>query len=330
VKEIMIIKLGSLGDMVLAEGALRDIRAHHAGDRITILTTTAYRRLMERCPWVDRVWVDPRAPRWRVDRLWRLRRALHAGHFDMVYDLQNSPRTEFYFRHLFPRVPWSGTAAGCSHPHPRDDTALGLARLADQLRGVGVPVRFTERPALAWMVDDAGEMLHRAAVPRPFAVLITGSSARHRDKRWPYFGELAIALRQRGCTPVTVPGPDELRAPESLAALRLAKHDGRWLDLFELAGVLQRADLVVGNDTGPTHMAAFLGVPGVALVGKPGGYAPQVLAQAGLAVLESRDPSRIPVGEVLAAIDRLNLGRRRPRTAADSRPALPDATVAPT
>ncbi|MGH6912776.1 MAG: glycosyltransferase family 9 protein, partial [Geminicoccales bacterium] len=330
VKEIMVIKLGSLGDMVLAEGALRDIRDHHAGDRITMLTTLPYRALAERCPWVDRVWTDPRAPRWRVDHLWRLRRALHAGRFDMVYDLQNSPRTEFYFRHLFPRVAWSGTASGCSHPHPRRDTAFGLARLADQLRGAGVPVRFAERPALAWMMDDAGETLHRAAVPKPFAVLIAGSSARHRDKRWPHFGELAAALRRRGYTPVTIPGPDELGSPETLSALRIVKPDGRWLDLFELAGVLKRADLVVGNDTGPTHMAAFLGVPGVALFGEPASYVKQVLAQAGMAVLENRDLSRISVGEVLAAIDRLDLERRRPRTASEPHPALPDTTVAPT
>jgi ADP-heptose:LPS heptosyltransferase len=314
VTDILVIKLGALGDLVLAEGALRDIRAHHAGDRVTMLTTLPYRALGERCPWVDRVWIDPRAPRWRPDRLWRLRRAFHDGRFDMVYDLQNSPRTEFYFRHLFPRVAWSGTASGCSHPHPRDDTSYGLARLADQLRAAGVPVRFAQRPSLAWMVDDAGETLRRGAVSKPFAVLITGSSARNHQKRWPHYEQLALALRQRDCIPVTVPGPDELAFPLPAATLRLVRENGRWLDLFELAGVLARADLVVGNDTGPTHIAALLGVPGVALIREPGGYASEVLAQAGMTVLESRDLGRISVGAVLAAIDRLDRNRTSPRT----------------
>jgi ADP-heptose:LPS heptosyltransferase len=317
VKEIMVIKLGSLGDLVQAEGALRDIREHHAGDRITMLTTLPYRALGERCPWVDRVWIDPRAPRWRLDRLWRLRRAFHDGRFDMVYDLQNSPRTELYFRYLFPRVAWSGTASGCSHPHPRDDAAYGLGRLSDQLRPAGVPVRFAERPSLAWMVDDAGETLRRAAISKPFAVLTTGSSARNRDKRWPHFEQLALALRERDCTPVTVPGPDELASPPLAATLRLVREDGHWLGLFELAGVLARADFVIGNDTGPTHMAALLGVPGVVLLREPGGYAGEVLAQAGMTVLESRDLSRIPVGAVLAAIDRLDPKQRSSRTGVD-------------
>jgi ADP-heptose:LPS heptosyltransferase len=313
VTNILVIKLGSLGDMVMAEGALRDIREHHAGNPITMLTTLPYRALGERCPWVDRVWIDPRAPRWRLDRLWRLRRAVHAGRFDMVYDLQNSPRTEFYFRHLFPNVAWSGTAAGCSHPHPRDQAAHGLGRLSDQLRAAGVRVRFAEHPSLAWMVNDARETLRRAGVSGPFAVLIAGSSTRNRDKRWPHFEQLALALRQRDCIPVTVPGPDELASPPPAATLRLVREDGRWLDLFELAGVLARADLVVGNDSGPTHMAAFLNVPGVVLAREPGGYASQVLAQAGMTVLENRDLSRIPAEAVLAAIDRLDRNRTSSR-----------------
>jgi ADP-heptose:LPS heptosyltransferase len=330
VKDILVIKLGALGDMVLAEGALRDIRAHHAGDRITLLTTLPYRSLMERCPWADRVWIDPRAPRWRFDRLWRLRRAFHDGRFDMVYDLQNSPRTELYFRHLFPEVAWSGTAAGCSHPHPRDQAAYGLGRLSDQLRAAGVRVRFAEHPSLAWMVDDAEATLRRTGVAGPFAVLITGSSARNHDKRWPHFEQLALALRQRDCIPVTVPGPDELRSPEFPATLRIVKKNGHWLDLFELAGVLARAHLVVGNDSGPTHMAALLGVPGVVLSREPGSYASQVLAQAGMVVLEGPDLGRISVDAVLAAIDRLDLRRPVPRAPSAPRPALPEASIAPT
>jgi ADP-heptose:LPS heptosyltransferase len=330
VRDILVIKLGALGDILTAEGALRDIRAHHAGDRITVLTALPYRSLMERCPWVDRVWIDPRAPRWRLDRLWLLRRAFHTGHFDMVYDLQNSPRTEFYFRHLLPAVAWSGTAAGCSHPHPRDQAACGLGRLSNQLRAAGVRVRFAEHPSLTWMANDAEEMLRRAGVAGPFAVLITGSSRRNLAKRWPRFGELAAALRERRYAPVSVPGPDELPWPEIPATLRIVKGDGRWLDLFELAGVLTRADLVVGNDTGPTHMAALLGVPGVALSRDPGGYASQVLAQTGMTILENADLSRISVGAVLAAIDRLELRRSMPRAASAPQSVLPEASMAPT
>ena len=43
--------------------------------------------------------------------------------------------------------------------------------------------------------------------------------------------------------------------------------DGKPLDVFQLAGVIRRAGFVIGNDTGPMHMAAYLGVDGLALFG---------------------------------------------------------------
>ena len=42
---------------------------------------------------------------------------------------------------------------------------------------------------------------------------------------------------------------------------------GKFLDWFDLSGVLSRAAYVVGNDTGPTHIAAHLNCEGLALFG---------------------------------------------------------------
>lgn len=49
--------------------------------------------------------------------------------------------------------------------------------------------------------------------------------------------------------------------------MELRAADGRALDLYALAGVLRHASAVVGNDSGPTHLAASLGRPGLALFG---------------------------------------------------------------
>ena len=45
---ILVVKLGALGDLLLADGALRDLRAHHPGDRIVLLTRRAFAPLMAR------------------------------------------------------------------------------------------------------------------------------------------------------------------------------------------------------------------------------------------------------------------------------------------
>lgn len=125
-KKILIIKLGALGDVILSQGALKDLRAHHAKDHITILTTKPYEALFQKCPYVDEVLIDPRAPRWRLDQMWSLRNLLKREDFSYVYDLQNQNRTAFYHKWFLKRVPWCGKAPTASCPHPFDLSPLPL------------------------------------------------------------------------------------------------------------------------------------------------------------------------------------------------------------
>ena len=166
-QRILVIKHGAFGDVIQCDGALRDIRAHHPGDEIVVLTTPAYAKIFRRCPHVDRVLIDPRAPRWRLDRMSALRNELRREAFARVYDLQNSARTAFYFRWFLKDVEWSGTAAGCALPHRADDPKKirTLDRLAEQLRDAGVPVVHTLAPDVGWMADDVSALPGRSDVP---------------------------------------------------------------------------------------------------------------------------------------------------------------------
>lgn len=267
---ILIIKLGAFGDVVLCEGAVRDIRANHPHARITVLTTPAYRRIMERCPFVDEVEIDPRAPRILPGPLLDLRRRLSAGGYDMVYDLQNSRRTRFYRRFMLPRTPWSGTGPGCSHRYAAADPRRipVLDRLTGQLAAAGLKVCRTARPDISWMADDPGEMLRQANLAGGFILLIPGCSARHPQKRWPGYAGLAGRLIDEGYQVVTAPGPDELDLCRNIPGTMLLDR-GAPVDFFKLAGLCQRARFVVGNDTGPTHLAAYAGASGLALYGTP-------------------------------------------------------------
>ena len=55
---ILIIKHGSLGDIVQISGVLKDIREAHTNDKIFILTTFAYVELLSKCPFIDAVIID--------------------------------------------------------------------------------------------------------------------------------------------------------------------------------------------------------------------------------------------------------------------------------
>ncbi len=106
---ILIIKHGSLGDIVQISGVLKDIRNHYKQDKITILTTRPYENLFKQCPYVDAVLVDQRRPRWNIFYLLDLKIIIEKGSFSQVIDLQNSSRTEFYRKYLFGIKNWSST-----------------------------------------------------------------------------------------------------------------------------------------------------------------------------------------------------------------------------
>ena len=105
---ILIIKHGSLGDIVQISGALLDIRSHFKKKRIYILTTSKYKSLFEGCPYVDEVLIDKRLPRWNVFYLFNLIKNIRKFNFEYCFDLQNSSRTDFY-RKNFNIKNWSSS-----------------------------------------------------------------------------------------------------------------------------------------------------------------------------------------------------------------------------
>lgn len=295
---ILAIKLGALGDVVLAFAAIRRIREAHPGAEITALTTPAYGALIAASPYVDHVDMDGRPGETlaAAAMLLRLRRA----RYDRVYDLQTSSRTDGYFQALRPHPPaWSGTAPGCALPHrnPDRDRMHTLERQADQLRDAGIwPDAPTAPgtappPDLSWLVDP--EAPARFGLTRPYALLIPGGSAHRPEKRWPVtrYAALAEALRERGVLPVVLGG----QAEHPLAAAIPAATDLTGRTAFaDIASLGTAARLVVGNDTGPTHLVATAGAPTLALFSDasdptltaPRGPAVSVLRRADLADLE--------------------------------------------
>ena len=104
---ILIIKHGSLGDIVQISGVLKDIRENHPNDKILILTTRSYVELLNYCPHIDGTLIDRRLPRWNIFYLTKLKKLLKSFNFSQVYDLQNSSRTSFYRKYLLNIYNWS-------------------------------------------------------------------------------------------------------------------------------------------------------------------------------------------------------------------------------
>ena len=105
---ILIIKLGAVGDIIMALPAIRRIRVAHPGAETTILTSRPFKALFEACPDIDRVDASGRDGR-RFESL-HLAKGILSGGYDMVYDLQASAGTRRL--HLAMRLLSAPTAIG--------------------------------------------------------------------------------------------------------------------------------------------------------------------------------------------------------------------------
>ena len=267
--KILVIKLGALGDFVLATPAMKKIREAHADDHITLLTTPPFEPLARARGWFDIVETDGRPKGW-LGELRMIRRLRREG-YDRVYDLQTSSRSSAYFQFLRPHPPqWSGIAKGCSHPHanPRRDFMHTLERQADQLKFAGIWPDAPTEPGTAPPPDLSFMAGPRPEAQPPYVLLVPGGSAHRMDKRWPAgrFGQLARRLRELGLEVHVIGGPQEKPVAGEIASAAGAIHDltGR-TDFADIVALGAHSALVIGNDTGPLHLAAAAGAPTLAV-----------------------------------------------------------------
>jgi ADP-heptose:LPS heptosyltransferase len=299
-RRILVIKLSALGDFIQALGPAAALRRHHAGDRISLLTTAPYADFARRTGLFDETLIDRRPRIFDMAGWLSLRRMLRTGRFDRVYDLQTSDRSSLYARLLRPGpLPqWSGMAWGCSHPHADldRDASHTIDKQAEQLMMAGVfPVPLPRCPVPA--------ALPTALSATRFVLLIPGSSPRHPTKRWPatHYGMLAARLAERGYLPVIVGSPDEqaIAATIKTACPGILDLVGQ-TDLAGLAGLAQAAELTIGNDTGVTHIAAAGGKPVVVLFSHASDPARCAPRGGGVRVLRRADLAELGVETVLS------------------------------
>ena len=106
---VLIIKHGSLGDLIQANGAIKDIKEFYKNRKVFLLTSKQYSIFMSECPYIDGVIIDKRLPRWNLMFLYNLKKSLSKYNFTKVFDLQNSNRTRFYKNFILKNVEWSSS-----------------------------------------------------------------------------------------------------------------------------------------------------------------------------------------------------------------------------
>ncbi len=270
---ILIIKHGSLGDIAQACGAIQDISENHKNDEVHLLTTKPYVDLLKRNPHISEVILDKRLPKYNLIYLYLLMKNIKKYKFTKVYDLQNSSRTAFYKRILFPNATkdiWSSTETTLPEGTTKEDFDRDsvLSRFDHQLKSSGVNTSHTLNPDFSWSPSDITQIKNYYQLEK-YIVLFPFCSPHLTSKKWPYYNDLISMINERfenKFKVVIAPGPGEIKDASSINAFCVLDN-GKALDISQLAALIKGSSFVVANDTGPAHMTAHLGSRGIALFG---------------------------------------------------------------
>ena len=162
---ILIIKHGSLGDLIQANGAIKDIKNFYKNRKVFLLTAEPYSIFMSECPYLDGVIIDKRLPRWNLFYLKKLKDKLLRYDISKVFDLQNSSRTKFYSRFIIRNVEWSSTETTLETGQKKSDFDQDpvLDRMETQLKKSGIETEFTKNIDLDWATADISRLLKQYA-----------------------------------------------------------------------------------------------------------------------------------------------------------------------
>tara|TARA_Y200000002_G_scaffold379677_1_gene389484 strand:+ start:752 stop:1684 length:933 start_codon:yes stop_codon:yes gene_type:complete len=267
---ILIIKHGSLGDLIQANGAIQDIKNNFKDSKVLLLTSRAYLEFMSECPYVDGVLLDKRLPRWNLFYLHDLKKKLNKYDFSHVFDLQNSKRTKFYKKYIIKKPIWSSSETSLDEGEKLSDFNKDsvLNRIEKQLKKSNIKVKNTKSINLTWSIKDISRSL-KQYTNGEYILVFPFCSKKHTQKKWPYFFELITKIKEiyKNKYPILVaPGPNEITEAKKLKA-KIVLEGNRPIKLSFLISLINSAKYIISNDTGPAHICSHLNKKGLALFG---------------------------------------------------------------
>ena len=277
-RNILIIKLRYIGDVLLATPTVRAIKAAQPDVRVTMMVNRGTEDVLSGNPDVDEILVLDKGS---LEAQGRLIAGLRRRRFDTVIDLTDGDRSAFlsWVSGAPVRIGfndehrWRGkwythvvqSLSGIQHRIDRDLDALKPMSIQAGLKDLVLRVTPEE-------VDSADQLLDQLGVQRSQSMVILQPGARYWFKAWPpeRYAELADRLTsQYGCH-VLIGGSsadlDLAQQIRQMAKSRPTIMAGR-TTIKQFAAIAKRSVLFVGSDSGAMHIAAAVGTSVVALFG---------------------------------------------------------------
>lgn len=287
---ILVVKPADLGDLLFVTPALRALRETYPAADIHLMAPPSSSPLLRDCPYLDTIisfdkytFDEPRAflrlSNWRplVRFWWQLRRRR--------YDAVVIPR---HLTTHMGTLKFAALALGTGAPiragldngrgwfltHRVTDEGFGARHeVENDLAVVSLLGAHTDDAQLWVPAEPAAEAWGASfaeALPRPLLVVHPGSGEYSTARRWPadHFAGLIDAwhARYQGSVVLIDANPDVTERVCEVARVPAIDLGGR-TSLMQTIALLRRADLFIGNDSGPLHLATGAGVPALGIYG---------------------------------------------------------------
>ena len=237
------------------------------------MTSKPYVDLYKKSPFITDVILDKRLSRFNLIYIYLLMRKIKKLKFVKVFDLQNSSRTSFYKKVLFPNSnynSWSSsqTTLPTNTTKEEFDKLSVLERFDHQLKTSGLETKHTLKPNFDWSCTDISQINSKFKLEK-YIILFPFCSPHLHLKKWPHYNELIKLIKtelKNDYKVVIAPGPSEIQEAKNFNA-ECILDDGKALNIPQLASLIKNSSFVIANDTGPAHISAHIGAKGVALFG---------------------------------------------------------------
>jgi ADP-heptose:LPS heptosyltransferase len=306
-RSVIVIFYGGLRLFSLYSGFFSSIRTHHPDCKIVLLTTKEFIIPARMSGCFDEIWQDDLRPWYDFSTNINMHKQFKTMNVYRVYDLEQSKRTEMYFRFSGRRKykpQWVGAIDWCSHPVTNPE--IMDLHILDRLEYIAnvAGIKDVAFPDVSYLTAD----ITRYDLPEAYGIISPGSSKEEEPTQWyeEGYAEVAKFLKNLNITPVFCGAEYDKALIDRIIALcpeAEAKNLAGKTNVMELADVGRGALVSIGTPNGGTYLAAIEGTPSVIMFAKTF-IEPELAAPPSteLVILAENDLHKLEATEVNAAI----------------------------
>lgn len=265
---VLIIKLGALGDVVMATSLINQIQSFHSTDNLFLLTSSPFDAIFQ-------TWKDLSIHTVKRNGLRNNLRTIawiRKNHFESVYDLQSNDKTGLYCAlsgigkrignhprfpyNYHPKRPYTGQC----HIYDHMLNVLESAGIQTKQTAPSLPATNEEKRRIRLWLNE------NSLIKNNFIIIHAGGSRQHPEKRWPHHKQLAQILSTQNKTIVWVGGNEDAEVNDDLSSIT-GINASNLFTFSELAELGRYASFAITNDSGPMHVLSCSGIPVYAFFG---------------------------------------------------------------